>query len=1003
MAFPQATRPRVLAALLLAAGVALLGVALKEKFSAASYDSLHSLAALHQKTFADPRLVIVYLDLASFLHEHQNPADRWPRNLHAQLLQRLTADGARAAVFDILFDSPGENHSADAALAAALEKNGRVILAAEHNNKNSHETSADQNWTRATMLRLPEENFARVAAGWGIASLWVDDDFVVRRHLPALGDDQKPSLSIATARFVGATNHFYNRELWVRYYGPALTIPHVSYSEALDPSALPLNFFHDKIIFIGARPIEGFMDARRDEFRSPFHAWSNKEFFMPGVEVHATQLLNLIRGDALQRASNLTENLWLLIVALLFGGGLIWLRPIPATVVALAGIALTPVIALGGFAHGFWFPWLVVSAAQIPAALFGSWLYQFQDWFFTRRKLEAAKKIADAKIREQAALIDKAHDAILVQSLDGNILYANPSAEKLFGWKFSEANKSPDVPTASPSPLLGERAGVRGGSVVGQSNASIASNDQAHPSPSIPLPSEGRGRPDSAPSDWPELFSADAATAAKARADALKDGEWNGELKLQTRAGNLVIVASRWTLIRDECNQPSALLLINSDITEQKNLEQQFLRTQRMNTIGTLAGGMAHDLNNALAPVLLGAQLLRRKSGDADDRKMLAMIETSANRGADMVRQVLLFARGRGGEFERLELGPLVKELEKMVRETFPKNISVETFLPRDLWPVRGNLTQLHQILLNLCVNARDAMPDGGKLFFVADNVEFSAEEMVRLQNQTLAPSAASPSPLGGERVGVRGGDVVGQTNVSGVSNDQAHPSPSIPLPSEGRGRPDSAPLSAKFISLSVSDTGTGMTPEVQAKIFEPFFTTKGEGKGTGLGLATVVRILKSHGGFLRVESGAGQGTTFEVFLPCAGELSIVAAEPDEAGLPRGHGELILLADDELVICELVAAELQEFGYRVLTATNGAEAVTLFKQHADEVRLFITDNSMPVMSGPQAIAEIRKLRPGLPAILSSGEAGAEKLARVVELNKPFALAELLNAVSRSLK
>ena len=237
----------------------------------------------------------------------------------------------------------------------------------------------------------------------------------------------------------------------------------------------------------------------------------------------------------------------------------------------------------------------------------------------------------------------------------------------------------------------------------------------------------------------------------------------------------------------------------------------------------------------------------------------------------------------------------------------------------------------------------------------------------------------------------------------SALDVSKTHPSPSIPLPSEGRGKPDRVPSSAKFVSVSVSDTGTGMTLEVQAKIFEPFFTTKGEGKGTGIGLATVVRILKSHGGFLRVESGVGQGTTFEVFLPCAGELATVAAEPAEAGLPRGHGELILLADDELVICELVAAELQEFGYRVLTATNGAEALTLFKQHADEVRLFITDNSMPVMSGPQAIAEIRKLRPGLPAILSSGEAGAEKLARVAELNKPFALAELLATVSRSLK
>ncbi len=193
------------------------------------------------------------------------------------------------------------------------------------------------------------------------------------------------------------------------------------------------------------------------------------------------------------------------------------------------------------------------------------------------------------------------------------------------------------------------------------------------------------------------------------------------------------------------------------------------------------------------------------------------------------------------------------------------------------------------------------------------------------------------------------------------------------------------------------------MSLEVKAKIFEPFFTTKGEGKGTGIGLATVVRILKSHGGFLRVESEVGQGTTFEVFIPCAPEFSPTMLPKAEDTLPHGNGELILVADDEQALCELVAAELQEFNYRVITAANGAEALTLFKKHSAEIRLFITDNSMPVMSGPQAIAEIRKLKPGLPVIIASGEAGVNSLEGVMELNKPFALAELLNAVSQSLK
>jgi CheY-like chemotaxis protein len=209
-------------------------------------------------------------------------------------------------------------------------------------------------------------------------------------------------------------------------------------------------------------------------------------------------------------------------------------------------------------------------------------------------------------------------------------------------------------------------------------------------------------------------------------------------------------------------------------------------------------------------------------------------------------------------------------------------------------------------------------------------------------------------------------------------------------------------PPSSKFISLLVSDTGTGLPPEVKAKIFEPFFTTKGEGKGTGIGLATVVRIVKSHGGFLRVESEVGHGTNFEIFIPCAPEFTAAAAEKSETALPHGHGELILLADDEQAMCELVAGELTEFGYRVITAANGAEAVTLFKQHAEEIRLFITDHSMPVMSGPQAIVEIRKLNAALPVILTGTEPGAT-VPHATELAKPFALGELLNAVSRSLK
>ncbi len=901
MKLGQANRTRLLASLALTILVALLGLALLilewrpgEQFLHGSYDSLHSLSGVRSEATADSPVVIVYLDLHSFLEKKQDPALPWPRELHAQMLNRLTTAGAKAVVFDIVFSRAGPSVEADRVFADAIRDNGRVTLAAEFNNT-TIAPNDKQAWARLGSIESLHEPFAKAAAGWGIATLAIDDDRVVRSYVAGFTSEAQPALAWAAAgllKLPAATNSQAMRmanRLWIRYYGPPLTIPHDSYSRVLDPAGVSDDFFRDKIVFVGSRPQVELMNSTQDAFRNPYHSWKYRELFMPGVEVHATEMLNLIRGDWLRRLAQGDEIAFLLIAAV-FGGGLIWLRPIPATLVAAAGAAGALGLSLAAFSQGIWFPWLIVSAAQIPGALGGSVLCYSIEWYRARKRFEAAKQIADAKIREQAALIDKAHDAILVQGLDGKILYANPSAERLYGWTMDELKR------------------------------------------------EGAAE---------EIFSSDAVSAGASHEAVLQAGEWNGELRQQTKAGQIVTVASRWTLIRDEAGAPKALLLINSDITEKKLLEQQFLRTQRLNTIGSLAGGMAHDLNNALAPILMGAQLLRRKATDDESRNLLAMMETSTNRGADMVRQVLLFARGRGSEFEHLELAPIVKELEKLVREIFPKNITVETFLPGDLWPVRGNLTQIHQVLLNLWVNARDAMPEGGKLSFVADNVELKATEAAEIPD----------------------------------------------------GRPGT------FVSLLVSDTGTGMRPEVRAKIFEPFFTTKGEGKGTGIGLSTVVRIVRSHGGFLRVESEPGQGTSFEVFLPGATEVAAATTPTPAAEQPRGQGELILVADDEQAIRDLVSVELKAFGYRVLTATNGAEAVALFKQHAAEIRLFITDNEMPVMDGRHAVAEVRKLMPSLPVLWTTGEGGAEgnEIAGGTALNKPFALEELLAAVQASLR
>ena len=383
------------------------------------------------------------------------------------------------------------------------------------------------------------------------------------------------------------------------------------------------------------------------------------------------------------------------------------------------------------------------------------------------------------------------------------------------------------------------------------------------------------------------------------------------------------------------------------DLTEQKKLEHQFLRAQRMESIGTLAGGIAHDLNNILAPIMMAVQILKLSVPNEQAKKILETIEISSKRGADIVRQVLSFARGVEGE--RLEIQPkhLLKDMEAIIKDTFPKNIRWEVSIAGDSWTVVGDPTQLHQILLNLCVNARDAMPDGGTMTLAVENIVLDA------QYATMNIEAKA----------------------------------------------------GQYVVVSVTDTGTGIPPGILDKIFDPFFTTKEVGKGTGLGLSTVMAIVKSHGGFVNVYSEPGKGTCFKVYLPA---IETVAPVKKNTGslttLPRGRGELILIVDDETSILTITTQTLEAFGYRTITAHDGAEAVAIYAQQKESIAVVLTDMAMPIMDGPATIRALIRIKPQVRIIAATGLRTEGSEAKATEngiryfLAKPYTAATLLKTL-----
>ncbi len=493
------------------------------------------------------------------------------------------------------------------------------------------------------------------------------------------------------------------------------------------------------------------------------------------------------------------------------------------------------------------------------------------------------QKLAAARILEQAAMLDQARDAIIVCDIHTcRVTYWNQGAEHLYGWTAAEA--------------------------------------------------EGR--------EIGELVFTDPQLAGTVIDKLLRDGEWRGEHHHLTKGGLEWLASSHATLVRDPLGVPKSALVINFDITEQRELEERLRRSQRMESIGTLAGGIAHDFNNVLAPIMMAVGMLKMRLRDPASQELFAILAASAQHGADMVRQVLLFASGVDSRRQMdVRIGPLLLEIERIANDTFLKHIVVRLIVPDDLWAVTGDPTQVHQILLNLCVNARDAMPDGGTLTMSAENIVLGADD-------------ADRNP-------------------------------------------------GSYVLLRVEDTGAGIPPEIVGKIFDPFFTTKAVGKGTGLGLSTTLEIVKNHGGFIRVDSEVGRGTAVEVSLPALTGKPEEVLATDAAAMPSGHDELILVVDDESSVRQIARQTLEAFGYRVVLASDGAEAIAIYAARHKEIAAVLSDLAMPVMSGSSSFEILRKINPAVRIIATSGLPSDDLVVSLGAnhfLSKPYTAETLLGVL-----
>ncbi len=498
------------------------------------------------------------------------------------------------------------------------------------------------------------------------------------------------------------------------------------------------------------------------------------------------------------------------------------------------------------------------------------------------------RKQAEQKTVEQASLINLATDAIFVTDLGDQILFWNQGAERLYGWTETE--------------------------VLGNKTQALFNFDHKL--------------------DQPLQIT-------------LQTGSWEEELEQITKTGQKILVMSRRTLVKDLFNQPQSILIVNSDVTEKEQLRKQFYHAQRLESLGVLASGIAHDFNNILTPILGVSQLLPLKlpARDEQTQRLLVMLANSTERAINLVKQILFFGRATEGEHVTLQLGYLVQEVISIAKQTFPKSIEILVQIPvKELWTIRADSTQMNQVFMNLLVNARDAMPNGGQLTIRAENRQWEEQDTLN----HLETKAGS------------------------------------------------------YVAVMVADTGVGMSPQLLEKIFDPFFTTKEVGQGTGLGLSTVMGIVKNHGGFVQVDSQVGKGSQFEVFLPATQEeiTSIIT----ESEMPLGQGELILIVDDEAPVREITKASLEQYHYRTLTANDGMEALATYAEYQQEISVVIIDMMMPNLNGETAIRTLKNINPQVKIIATSGLLENHELALKADVKnfllKPYNVEPLLQMLRK---